>query len=211
MSVQWDRNLLPEDFVRSWRERKRPQIMAEYGDAPVLLIEIGDRSSELAIGLGAAPTTGGERLVAASSLGFQTVVANADDVQELMHRSRPGFALNALKIQVMRAPHFIAPLRKRSAAGRPYQNRISVGRATNNDIVLRHHSVSKFHGWFECDADGQYLVTDAGSKNGTVLNGAPLQKGDLKAISSGDRLEFGRVAATICGAEHIFALLTGTD
>src|SRR3954469_22725095 len=40
----------------------------------------------------------------------------------------------------------VLPIRK--AAGNPYPDRISIGRARNCDIVVRHESVSKLHAHF---------------------------------------------------------------
>jgi pSer/pThr/pTyr-binding forkhead associated (FHA) protein len=76
-------------------------------------------------------------------------------------------------------------------------DRISVGRAHNNDIVLRHSSVSKFHAWLECDEGRVFYVGDAKSKNGTKVNGEAVA-GELHRLAAGDEIRFGQVVTTIC-------------
>src|SRR4029078_3145213 len=98
-----------------------------------------------------------------------------------------------------KAPYFIVPLRKRRGAGKPFAHRISVGRARNNDILLRHSSVSKFHGWFEMGPRGEMRVADARSSNGTFLNDDALGR-ELAAASEGDVIKFGSIVMTVCSA-----------
>lgn len=78
---------------------------------------------------------------------------------------------------------------------------ISVGRAGNNDLVLRHPSVSKLHGRIQTEQtpeddnpDGTgYMLIDAGSSNGTWVNGSRLAPPDPRRLNAGDRLRFGEV------------------
>lgn len=95
---------------------------------------------------------------------------------------------------------FVARLIKRGAGG-AYQSQITVGRARNNDIVLRHAGVSKFHASFAGE-DGRLLLTDAGSQNHTFLNRARV---DRKVdVQPGDRLSFGSVEAVLCDADSLW-------
>jgi FHA domain len=66
------------------------------------------------------------------------------------------------------------PLRKNPK--NPWKDRIIIGRATNNDVVLRHTSVSKVHARATC-RDGRWSLVDAKSTNGTSVNGVPLVAG----------------------------------
>lgn len=86
----------------------------------------------------------------------------------------------------------IVPVQKRSKTTL-LPNLISVGRASSNDVVVASGEVSKVHAFFIVDkVSGLVRVTDAGSTNGTRLNGVALEpKEDDPELSGGDRLKFG--------------------
>jgi len=50
---------------------------------------------------------------------------------------------------------------------------ITLGRTNNNDLVLPDERVSKFHGYFQRIGEG-WTFTDAGSTNGTCIDGSPI-------------------------------------
>jgi pSer/pThr/pTyr-binding forkhead associated (FHA) protein len=73
-----------------------------------------------------------------------------------------------------------------------FGGKISVGRSPNNDIVLPHMSVSKFHAYFTVsDVRFEYTLFDANSSNGTILNGLPLTPLQAAEVRNGDRISFG--------------------
>jgi len=94
-------------------------------------------------------------------------------------------------------------------ADNPWRNRISVGRARNNDMVIRDRSVSKLHAHFSIDASGQATLTDAGSRNGTRVNGERLQGSDAVALVSGDELRIGRIEAVFQTSAGFYDFLAG--
>lgn len=49
---------------------------------------------------------------------------------------------------------------------------VTVGRVQNNDIIISHDSVSRFHAFFQQDKNGAWTLTDAESKFGTFVNEA---------------------------------------
>lgn len=67
-----------------------------------------------------------------------------------------------------------AVVEKRKGAN-AFDNMVTIGRAGNNDVALEVSSVSKFHAYFTKDtADGHWWLHDAGSSNGTWVDGERL-------------------------------------
>ncbi|HXF06302.1 MAG TPA: FHA domain-containing protein [Blastocatellia bacterium] len=50
------------------------------------------------------------------------------------------------------------------------QGRFTVGRSPDNDIVIAHESLSRFHATLSLGADGLPIIADCGSANGTFVN-----------------------------------------
>ncbi|MFC1707266.1 FHA domain-containing protein [Planctomycetota bacterium] len=71
----------------------------------------------------------------------------------------------------------------------PPQEDVTIGRKPGNRLVLYHNSVSKEHAHVTRDGLG-FLVKDLGSRNGTKVNGAPVQ-GHTR-LRSGDRVQIGQ-------------------
>lgn len=61
-----------------------------------------------------------------------------------------------------------------------------IGRADNNDIVLPVREVSRVHASIRLE-QGQWLVEDKDSRNGTFLNGMPVQR-ESRVLQDGDEL-----------------------
>ncbi|WP_164018747.1 FHA domain-containing protein [Pyxidicoccus trucidator] len=86
---------------------------------------------------------------------------------------------------------------------------ITVGRTGNNDVILDDGSVSRFHAWFARE-EGQegFLLTDAGSKNGSWLGGARLTPRRARPVEDGARLRFGQVEVAFYTASGFLRMLT---
>jgi hypothetical protein len=74
----------------------------------------------------------------------------------------------------------------------PFEDRITVGRADTNDVILPDKGVSKFHGYFLGEGDGMRLI-DTRSTNGTFLDGHPVTEKGATA-STRARVRFGPTA-----------------
>lgn len=77
---------------------------------------------------------------------------------------------------------------------------ITIGRAETNTLVLNDGSVSRNHARIDC-GQNRYMLTDCGSKNGTLVNGRPiqahvLQEGDVVRVG-GTELAFEPALAEI--------------
>jgi hypothetical protein len=91
--------------------------------------------------------------------------------------------------------------------GRPFPDRVSVGRAPNCDIVLREASVSKLHAHFFEVTSSSAELCDAKSSNGTRVNGVVIRAGARRRIEVGDKLTFGAVSLEWIDAESLYDLL----
>ncbi|MEE9513617.1 MAG: FHA domain-containing protein [Anaerolineales bacterium] len=65
-----------------------------------------------------------------------------------------------------------------------------IGRAADNSLVLHDETASAHHARLSFQ-DGQWWLEDLGSRNGTAVNGIPLE-GPL-VVTYGDQIAFGRV------------------
>ncbi len=86
------------------------------------------------------------------------------------------------------------------------QRRVTVGRTSNNDVVLDDGSVSRFHAWFEKNEQG-WWVADAGSKNGTSVSGKALPARQAKLVTSGTRVKIGSLELTFLDTPGFMKLL----
>lgn len=96
----------------------------------------------------------------------------------------------------------VIPVRKSDRNG--FAGMVTIGRAANNDIVLPHGSVSKFHASIQLDA---LAILDADSRYGTFVEGTPA--GAIpRPLRDGATILFGtQVEATLVTAESLFTRL----
>ncbi len=192
-------NLLPNELVSQLRRLTSVETDPQWAGTQLLLIDVGEGTSELLQSLVATSTHGGAPLVATrDGISFMTTVTQLPTGVSTPAQSTEYFNAEALMKQLTRSAYFIAPLRKRETTGMGWAERINVGRARNNDVVLRHETVSKFHAWFESDDDGKLWLTDAGSTNRTRVNGQVLQHNVAIKLTPGAEIEFGTVRAVFC-------------
>ncbi|MEZ0314913.1 MAG: FHA domain-containing protein [Myxococcota bacterium] len=92
----------------------------------------------------------------------------------------------------------------------PFPNFVSVGRANANDVVISHPSVSKFHAFFRNSDNGEFVIQDGGSKNGTMVNRTRVpgqSESRPVVVESGARVSFGHVHMTFYLAEEFHAFV----
>lgn len=73
-----------------------------------------------------------------------------------------------------------------------FSTKITVGRATNNDVIIRTQMISKAHATFVLDDGDRVKLMDMGSSNGTMVNGKKLKKREMVSVGSGDTITFWR-------------------
>jgi len=88
-----------------------------------------------------------------------------------------------------------------------YQDKVTVGRARNNDIVVRSSKISKIHCMFTKVEEGGYTIEDMGSVNGTAVNGALIKKGEKIPMNDGDVVSFWRYIFEFIELDSLVKLL----
>ncbi|WP_035765694.1 DUF6382 domain-containing protein [Butyrivibrio sp. NC2002] len=73
-------------------------------------------------------------------------------------------------------------------------NEMTIGKnPAGNDFSIKEPTVSRMHArLFWEDNDNEYSICDAGSKNGTFVNGRKLQKNKKRLLKKGDKVSFGK-------------------
>lgn len=84
---------------------------------------------------------------------------------------------------------------------------LHVGADDHNDLVVPEESVSSGHAII-LHKDGGYFVQDAGSTNGTWLNGEPVPESAPSALCSGDELRLGGIKVQFLTADAFHRLAT---
>ncbi len=137
----------------------------------------------------------------------------------------PDFVTGVISIEELRARHeqqvaerrarlrkglFVFRIQKRSS--NDWLTWISVGRAHNNDIVLRHPSVSKLHAKIdgrapisaEANGGAGLWLADTGSRMGTAVNDRRLRKSEPCELFPKDHVRFGDIDAVLVDAGELY-------
>lgn len=75
-----------------------------------------------------------------------------------------------------------------------------IGRARSSDINIPLKTISNSHVILSRKDEDKWVIKDLGSRNGTVVNGFPLESGRRYLISPGDEIVLGGVHATVAPA-----------
>jgi pSer/pThr/pTyr-binding forkhead associated (FHA) protein len=73
---------------------------------------------------------------------------------------------------------------------------ISIGRVPDNVLQIEDISVSSRHAELTLADDGDYVLRDIGSTNGTELNGRAVEPDTDHKLQDGDKLIFGKIEAS---------------
>jgi hypothetical protein len=111
------------------------------------------------------------------------VVAPAEEWAETTQARQ---TIEASRISVQMMPTLVVELRG--------EGELSFGRAGTNAVVLPFAAMSKNHGFFR-EEGGQWHVGDAGSKNGSFVDGVRITNEGVVALRDGASLRFGDVTA----------------
>jgi hypothetical protein len=138
---------------------------------------------------------------------FETGVWDARTAMNSVKRTRPA-TLSRLVPRVKGDPGHFGFYALAKSGANPWSDRVLIGRASNNDIVFRHDSVSKLHAYFQRGRDGGWELFDAKSANGTFVRGQRIEAGGPgTGVQSGAVLLFGNLACELIGSGELWGAL----
>lgn len=83
---------------------------------------------------------------------------------------------------------------------------VKLGRESDNDLVIDDATLSRVHLVFRRDPVGRWTVRDAGSRNGTRVDGVPV-RAEAVPLVPGSLIEAGAVRLTLHDASSLYARL----
>ena len=90
----------------------------------------------------------------------------------------------------------VLPVCKREGAN-AFGMMITIGRATNNDLVIEHEKISKFHAYFR-QVGSDWRICDANSRNGTEIGEALVAPGqEGLPVNSGSQIKLGKAVSLV--------------
>jgi FHA domain-containing protein len=201
VSTAWQDRIVSQHLLRELRDGSRDGFAVTHHSSHFLAIALtmGPDDAELLEGLSLMSSEEkAERPMKA--LPFKTKAQRS--VESLMPRANGNSPLGWAERNCR-----VLEVGKRSDLSSAYPNRISIGRASNKDIVLRHTSVSKFHAWFGVDEAAALYLTDAGSTNHTFVSGKALTPRAPEPVAPGAVIRFGSVDALVLDAPTLWKLV----
>lgn len=147
---------------------------------------------------------------------FVTGVISIGKLAEMKRREKagivpPGHTEGDLVIEsrVLDVGRFVVELRKH--ANNVWSDWISIGRAANNDLAIKHTTISKLHARIHVEQANvgsevitRHWLTDTDSTLGTVVNRERLGNSKPHLIRLGDCINFGNVECVFVDAEGLF-------
>ncbi len=97
----------------------------------------------------------------------------------------------------------VLPIRKAKPGA--FANTILIGRAPSNDVVIATEGVSKLHARIKLSGE-ELQLTDAGSTNGTYVNGRPVAE-DPVLLQHGDEIAFGQRTFKLHRVARFYSML----
>lgn len=132
----------------------------------------------------------------------------ADDLDEWSFRTLSARTMRdeSGAIEAVLDDTFLVYVLKKIRPG-PFASTILVGRSRTNDVCVGHSSVSKLHARVRLADDALYL-SDAGSSNGTQLNGNLLTVDVEHRLEHGNQVRFGGCSFQVFEPQRFAQLLS---
>jgi|GEM_PF-637253 len=88
---------------------------------------------------------------------------------------------------------------------RPFSHMLMVGRSTSNDVQILDTSISKLH--CKITLRPELTISDAGSRNGTSIDGSPLDPDVPVEVRDGSIVQLGNRVFALFDAAHLHKVL----
>jgi hypothetical protein len=88
----------------------------------------------------------------------------------------------------------------------PFPDRLTIGRATNCDVIIRLAFISKVHAHLFIQGD-KLTLRDNKASNSTFLNHRKLEPGSSRSVKLGDVLSFGSIDLELMDAGRLYEIL----
>lgn len=202
-------NIFPRGFVANALQKGQDQFLNSFRDTRLLLFRLQSPDENLIPDLFQEHTED----VSRQRLHFQYRTSAGDVAREenVLHIPLVGQEELRIRRALSEGPHFVAPLKKHIRSGPSFPERITVGRALNQDLVIEHPSISKIQAWFEIDDRGVFFLSDAGSTNGTAVNSRAISPRRRFKLNAGDNIRFASVEAIFCRPEVLWDVMCSTS
>jgi hypothetical protein len=183
---------------------KRPQQDFERAaEAPMYLLLDTRKLSVLAVTQLVARASQYPGLEEQPNTGYSTIISDGDGAALAPAAEPPRRSADELRSRLTGSGVVVMPIRARHAEHKV----ITLGRTSTADIPMKHKSVSKVHAVLKYEDDGALSLREAGSKNGTFINGE--RHTGTAALKSGDALVMGQVRGFVVDPALLWQLLDG--
>jgi hypothetical protein len=171
-----------DEMITEYRKVRR-QAFQRAHPSPVL-IKVTHQNEE--------PTTDYETQLAKPNLATRLAIRMNQDQE--------------IDVELVSSFSLVFPIVKRK--GGAFADRIGVGRSRATDVAIRLPAISKYHAYFtqSTNTDEVYL-TDAGSKNGTLVEGRRLNVGEAAPIKNWTTIAFGDLSFVFLTSDSFIELV----
>lgn len=192
-------------MVESLTVQSAAEFLTAFNGMRLLLVRLDPGSPDLLRGL--------DEMLRADERAAHAAVNTTAEMRVVTSTEDPARAVDPSQLELLSKlethTHFIVPLVPRAPRDdASSRGRLQVGRGVDSDVVLLDAAVSAHHAWFELDHDAGWLaLVDAGSRNGTRVNGHELKPRRRNWLQPMDQVTFGSVCTFVCEPAVLRALL----
>lgn len=196
----------PEALAAKLAKNEPDELVDAAGGSNILLVRLNDFSRDLALGLESARRAQGDDRDEKTTIGFvvsadentKSNLGSVADLRASLARSSLSPAPRPFPNELLDAPCYMVLLAERAGANKQL---LTLGRASSNDIVLRHPSISKVHAYLQLGP--QPVVSDPGSLNHVYVNGEQVEQS--RRVSDGDVIKLGAVQCVLCSPVSLWS------